>query len=342
MNGCADGETEVTQNTNHHSDTEDQSCTGGLQSYCCLGFKPPITKEQAKDKLKDEAKDFVLEQAEALALEVLATTFCRIAITAALTPLTFIPFIGRPLNCHLASDSENADIKTLGWIVRLAVQAAVPALAKLCAKGVAKGGKSVFKFQGKDYDVKLDKPLSTKVDRAPSNSPTRPPENTDRPSGTRGVRTRSITSSIVARAIETVIVKTCVYSLHSQACLHYSSVISRRPGLQSMTCINNRGVGGHIREVLGQWNLDHDRGWINGWMRSSTRLGCQRDEWPPAAIWQGRDKNVWIRLSPQKGNNLAGQLFAKVCPSEVRTEVVRTATFHSIKRGKYNKVSTHI
>lgn len=95
MGGCSEGETEVTQNTNHHSDTEDQSCAGGTQSYCCAGFKPPITKEHVKDKLKDEAKDFALEQAEALALEAAATVFCRIAITAALTPLTFIPFIGK-------------------------------------------------------------------------------------------------------------------------------------------------------------------------------------------------------------------------------------------------------
>jgi chitinase len=105
MNGYGDGETEITQDTDHHSDTEDQSCTGGLQSYCCLGFKPPITKEQAKDKLKEQAKDLALQQAEALALVVLATAVCRIAITAALTPLTFIPFVGEISSCifHISS-----------------------------------------------------------------------------------------------------------------------------------------------------------------------------------------------------------------------------------------------
>lgn len=92
--GCSEGETEVTQNTNHHSDTEDQSCTGGLQSYCCAGFKPPITKEQIEDNVKDKAKELAIEAAEAAALEVAATIFCRAAITAALTPLTFIPFVG--------------------------------------------------------------------------------------------------------------------------------------------------------------------------------------------------------------------------------------------------------
>ncbi|KAJ8124820.1 hypothetical protein O1611_g8820 [Lasiodiplodia mahajangana] len=156
--GCAEGETEITQNTNHHSDTEDQSCTGGTQSYCCAGFKPPITREQVEDEFKDRAKDLAIEAAETLALELAAKAFCRVAITAALTPLTFIPFVG--------------------WIIRLAVQAAVPALANLCAKGIAKAGKSVFKFMGKDYDVKLDKPLTTKKDRGNSADPTKPPGKT--------------------------------------------------------------------------------------------------------------------------------------------------------------------
>ena len=95
--GCGDFETEVTQNTNHHSDKEDQTCSGGTQSYCCAGFMPPISKEQIKQKVKDEAADAAIAAAEALALEVAAKAFCRIAITAALTPLTFIPIIGESL-----------------------------------------------------------------------------------------------------------------------------------------------------------------------------------------------------------------------------------------------------
>lgn len=93
--GCADLETEITQNTNHHSDKEDQTCSGGTQSYCCAGFMPPISKEQMEEKIKDEAADAAIAAAEALALEVAAKAFCRIAITAALTPLTFIPIVGK-------------------------------------------------------------------------------------------------------------------------------------------------------------------------------------------------------------------------------------------------------
>nr|AIT18923.1 glycoside hydrolase family 18 [Ophiocordyceps sinensis] len=94
--GCADFKTELTQNTNHDSDKSDQTCTGVTQSYCCAGFQPPITKEQIKEKVKDKAAD-AIEAAETLALEVAARAFCRIDITAAMKPLTFIPAVGECL-----------------------------------------------------------------------------------------------------------------------------------------------------------------------------------------------------------------------------------------------------
>lgn len=99
--GCGEDETELTQNTNHHSDKEDQTCSGGTQSYCCKGFKPPITKDQVKDKIKDKAKDIALDIAEAAALELAATAFCRVAITALLMPLSFIPIIGKLMSIRL-------------------------------------------------------------------------------------------------------------------------------------------------------------------------------------------------------------------------------------------------
>jgi len=39
ISGCADGETEVVKDTNNHVKKKDQDCTGGLQSFCCKGFK---------------------------------------------------------------------------------------------------------------------------------------------------------------------------------------------------------------------------------------------------------------------------------------------------------------
>lgn len=270
LGGCGEGETEVTANTNHHSDKEDQTCAGGTQSYCCLGFKPPITKEQVQDTIKDEAKAFAMETAEAAALELAATAFCRIAITAALTPLTFIPVIG--------------------WIIRLAVQAAVPALAKLCAKGVAKAGKSVFKFRGKDYDVKLDKPLTSKKDREPSATPTNPSgrdgkcsrKNQKRAQG----RTLSVTTTSFLRDVEVVRRQTCDFATGGQACLHYSSVIRvQGNGYASLTCTDKLDpiYGGPLRPVVAIYNGQHNVGWIHNWMHADPLNDleppvCQRDE----------------------------------------------------------------
>ncbi|KAI4693518.1 uncharacterized protein J4E88_001891 [Alternaria novae-zelandiae] len=311
--GCAKDETEITQNTNHHSSTEDQTCSGGTQSYCCAGFKPPITKEQVEDEVKDKAKEAALEAAEALALEVAATAFCRIAITAALTPLTFIPLIG--------------------WIIRLAVQAAVPALAKVCAKGIAKAGKSVFKFRGKDYDVKLDKPLTSKKDRDPPATFTKPAARCSKVDPKLAERARPLRPLTKINRIqgdphEDIKVRTCIYSEDSgeismgQACLHYSSVISRRPALRRLTCDGKDGI--NIREVKDSYYTQHKTEWIKGHMQGDPNLSCQRDEFPPAVIWQARDRNVWIRLIPSGQNGDAGHLFSRICDDKVATKTVKS------------------
>lgn len=44
-------------------------------------------------------------------------------------------------------------------------------------------------------------------------------------------------------------------------------------------------------------------------------LSCERDEFPPAVIWQGRGNSdvVWIRYLPRMQNSGAGQLFNGIC-----------------------------
>lgn len=39
IGGCAEGETELTTNTNSHTSKGSKDCHGGIQSYCCAGFK---------------------------------------------------------------------------------------------------------------------------------------------------------------------------------------------------------------------------------------------------------------------------------------------------------------
>ncbi|GJC97768.1 hypothetical protein ColKHC_06594 [Colletotrichum higginsianum] len=62
-------------------------------------------------------------------------------------------------------------IPFLGWVASVALQFAM--LALVCVKGVAKGGKSVFMFKGKDYEVKVDKPLTSKADQPATKSATK-------------------------------------------------------------------------------------------------------------------------------------------------------------------------
>lgn len=215
-----------------------------------------------------------------------------------------------------------------GWIIRLAVQAAVPALAQVCAKGIAKAGKSVFKFRGKDYDVKLDKPLTSKKDRSPAATPTKPAGRCAKVDpkvnpklAERAPRARTVINKIRGDPDEEIKTKTCVYSkdngdIHmGQACLHYSSVISRRPALRRLTCLGKGGV--NVREVRNSYSKEHATEWINGHMQGG--VNCERDEFPPAAIWQGRDRNVWIRLQPSSHNNQAGKMFSRICDDRVAT-----------------------
>jgi chitinase len=99
MGGCGDGETEVIQDTNHKEKKGDQTCTGGIQSYCCKGFKPaPNGADLVKDA-KDLAKAAVEAAAAQAALDIAAKAFCRVAVPALLVPLELledaIPIIGK-------------------------------------------------------------------------------------------------------------------------------------------------------------------------------------------------------------------------------------------------------
>lgn len=95
------GETELVTDTNNHSGNKDQTCNGGLQSYCCKGFKTPPTKSDLEQEAADAAKDAAEAAAEQLALDVAAKAFCRVAVPALLAPLELIedliPFVGK---CH--------------------------------------------------------------------------------------------------------------------------------------------------------------------------------------------------------------------------------------------------
>ncbi|KAH8719340.1 hypothetical protein GQ44DRAFT_775268 [Phaeosphaeriaceae sp. PMI808] len=214
------------------------------------------------------------------------------------------------------------------------MQVAVPALAKLCAKGVAKAGKSIFKFRSKDYDVKLDKPLTSKRDREPTDRQMLKEQEEESQSSTnKETITRWDTPA------EDVKRRVCNFKTGGQACLHYSSVISRRRAYESSTCVDTKDIrlGGTCLRVA-EYNAEHDVRWIHNWMRADLvnnfePPACERDEWPPAHIWQARNSNVWIRLSPQNGNGKAGQLWNRLCPDKTSTRIIQPASLIRVKSG---------
>ena len=162
VSGCKDGETEVSQNTNNHEKKKDQTCNGGLQSYCCAGFKSSLSIQQ----LKDDAGNFAKEAAEAAAaqaaLDIAAKAFCRIAVPALLAPLELLEDV----------------IPIVGEIADAIEIAATPAIIEGCVKGIEKEGKAEFKVFGKKHTLDIHKPTSTDKD-LPAPKKHDPPKNSD-------------------------------------------------------------------------------------------------------------------------------------------------------------------
>ncbi|KAI4204800.1 MAG: hypothetical protein LQ350_000866 [Teloschistes chrysophthalmus] len=163
ISGCADGETEVTTNKNNHGKKGDQTCNGGVQSYCCAGFKPAPTKDQLAKEAKDAAKATAESAAEQAALDVAAKAFCRIAVPALLAPLELLEDL----------------IPIFGEIADIAEIAATPAIIQGCVKGIEKEGKAEFKVFGKKHTLSMDKPSEKPTEiRPPATSHETPKTST--------------------------------------------------------------------------------------------------------------------------------------------------------------------
>ena len=163
VSGCKDGETEVSQNTNNHnSKKESQTCNGGLQSYCCAGFKSGLSKDQLENDAGDFAKAAAEAAAAQAALDIAAKAFCRIAVPALLAPL------------ELAEDL----IPVAGEIADAIELAATPAIIEGCVKGIEKEGKAEFKVFGKEHTLDINKPTGTDKD-LPAPKKHDPPKESD-------------------------------------------------------------------------------------------------------------------------------------------------------------------
>ncbi|KAK8137867.1 hypothetical protein PG984_001247 [Apiospora sp. TS-2023a] len=331
MGGCDDGETEVVQNTNSHDKkTGDRTCTGGIQSYCCKGFKPAPSASDLNDKAEDAAKDAAKDAAEQAALDIAAKAFCRIAVPALLAPLEAIEAA-----IPIIDGSEIADIAEI---------AATPALIQLCVKGVEKEGKAVFKVFGKKHTLTVDKPSATRRSRPPESShvgvflaewttvnawsisnvmltvfvviqsPAKTsPSACPRSGGKRAdcapdntVHTTEITEIIDHfQGAPTAIVcdgnPNALPNSHPQACLNYHSIIQHYPQFATLTC--SYIVPRMKRRPYPPAAIcDFNDGWEN----------IDRKALALAARPQA-DRGQRIRLLESKDNQNAGTLFGR-CP----------------------------
>ncbi|CZR67060.1 uncharacterized protein PAC_16959 [Phialocephala subalpina] len=338
MGGCDNGETEIVQDTNHKEKKGDQTCTGGMQSYCCKGFKPA---PNGADLVKD-AKELAKSAAEALAaqvaLDIAAKAFCRIAVPALLAPLELL---------------EDA-IPIIGEILDIAEIAATPAIIEGCVKGIEKEGKAEFKVFGKKHTLDMNKPTDKpKESRPPKSSHSsaktssecpRQPKHAKRAAGApapacNAKKIVTVTTKISDEAPAAVGELACQYSGDikkngGQACLHYSSVMSRNPlkNYKRFTCPYSRVPKGDTsRPATSEYIKDRPAG--KGWSQPGNwGSGCQRDEWPPALFLtindgymglQGHDpaRDVadfiqFVRLLDGGENGRAGQAWNRICPQD--------------------------
>ena len=312
ISGCADGETEVTTNKNNHDKKKgDQTCNGGLQSYCCAGFKAAPSKKELEQDAKDAAKATAEAAAEQAALDVAAKAFCRIAVPALLAPLELledlIPIIG-----------ELADIAEI---------AATPAIIQGCVKGIEKEGKAEFKVFGKKHTLSMDKPTKKPTETRPPTTSHDPPKTSTKDDScsikARNLDERApagncmkpVTSYTATTTQYQTVEKICPGEKWPQACMHYSSVIreANRHDFNPVTCsefvpARNFMKGG---TATAKWSVEHVVAW-RSWMRRP-QARCQRDEWPPQHFWQG-DSGQMIRYNHLEDNTGAGGLWKGFCP----------------------------
>ena len=290
ISGCPIGETEVTTNKNSHGKEGDRTCNGGVQSYCCAGFKPAPSKNQLAKQAKDAAGAAAQSVAAQASLDLAAKAFCRVAVPALLAPLELVEGL----------------IPIVGEIADLIKIAATPAIIKACVKGIEKEGKAEFKVFGKKHTLSMNQPTTKPTaTRPPPKSHETPKSSTENKCNlkARGVERRAPcnndkTEYTATTTLYQTIQKVCDVGKYGQACFHYRSAIreANDPRFNPVTCsefVPSRkfmAAGPALAEWSGQHNADWGR-----WMRRP-KARCQRDEWPPQHFWQG-DPGQLIRYN---------------------------------------------
>ncbi|QIX02022.1 hypothetical protein AMS68_007539 [Peltaster fructicola] len=318
VKGCEDGETEVLTDTKYHDKHGDTTCSGGLQSYCCKGFK---SAQAVKKAAEDTAKEVAEQAAEQAAIDIAAKAFCRIAVPALLAPLELLEDL----------------IPIVGEILDIAEIAATPALIDLCTKEVEKEGSAELKIFGKKHTISgFDKPTAKPTETRPPESSHTKPSTSDScardgkkkraPDEPRCAQDENDNNRNRRRAPAATGHIACDYAAYPQACYHYSSVVRNNPTLATVTCHFKKAATPR-RPAVDLWNGQRNFvAWNNKIPAFVNRQGepdsCQRDEWPPALFLRannGRDQlepvvarftgaeTQYIRFNPGSQNGGAGQ-----------------------------------
>ncbi|KAF2649566.1 glycoside hydrolase family 18 protein, partial [Lophiostoma macrostomum CBS 122681] len=303
MGGCDNAETEIVKDTNNHVKKKDQTCSGGLQSFCCKGFKAAPNVGDLGKMAADAAKAAAAAAAEQAALDVAAKAFCRIAVPALLAPLELLEDL----------------IPIFGEIADLAEIAATPALIRACVKDVEKEGKAEFKVFGKKHTLSMNsgKP-----------SMTRAPESKHTSAKTSSSTWTSCSSKVQPRVGEprpkrqcrrnekNVVRTTAIEEVNGdvkntdlncaenpQPCLHYRSIIRHNPNTDYAVnvCPFLGTVAGRSTDLAAKqaWEGSHPKnkwradvgagGMIPNRPPGKEKKGCQADEWPPYILMQEVD-----------------------------------------------------
>ncbi|ROW01932.1 hypothetical protein VMCG_05588 [Cytospora schulzeri] len=340
-NLCCDDGTRM--DTNSHDKSGDRTCTGGIQSYCCKGFKAAPSGTDVLGAVEDGAKAAAEAAAEQAALDIAAKAFCRIAVPALLAPLELLEDL----------------IPFVGWIADAAEIAATPALIQLCVKGIEKEGKAEFKVFGKEHSLSMDKPSKPATSRPPASSHSSVKTSTACPRSKRAdcddadaIHQTRITEIAEAPAVFSGAIECNGAAGYPQACLNYQSIQANYAAYHRVTCPFQKAVVIERQRTIIS-NFDDERKTALWDPLMPVPGGCSPDEYPPAVMADlndgydnvvraaettsftrrvFHDRGQMVRYLPADENESAGRLLFKVCSKAPEWDTIDLSTSREVNR----------
>jgi chitinase len=119
----------------------------------------------------------------------------------------------------------------------------------------------------------------------------------------------------------------CDFNALNRACMDYASIIDHNPGYNLITCPFRKSIASKLkRPIVVLYNRERGGSWVAKIVPPGQQKGCERDEWPPAALHEVNNgltnvvasanvinRQQYVRLLDGVVNGRAGNLW-KVCP----------------------------